>query len=1757
MPAQRRFVSAFDDPDDWNFGEEESAAHGQSWVGGLTSQPPAVPPSAVGKQPRVQPVAGDAVPLTVGSGECGLEQTCDPDDYWSRFTAELMKDVVVNESLPTPSRWAHLGTESQRAAAREESAKSSMGYVEACGHMPVALPQDEYTPSEAFERRSSILTQVAASREAERSRSRRVRTVQEKSYCRPRRTQEQKVLIGTVNPNSFNVLREELVHGHVLSQVHYLTVQEHLCRGEACDRAAREASAAGWSTVMSPAYFKHSAPGGGTAVLALQGRGAVDFPVAESHRAHLDGRCTMAYVDVLGGLLLVSYYGRSGVPVAGQIQTLAALGQAVRSSGLPFIIGGDWQISPEALMQTKFPHRLGAEIVAPESPTNLRSGSTLDFFLVSRQIRAAVGSVEARGDLYFSPHVPVVLSISAQVALGASSAMVQPRLLPVGNPPGPMPRAARVNWEGFDEVVLDVGQKMNMWYAAAELELLGCFGLQGSDEEAAFMGLGCHGRTATRRACGRFRGSPDTLGLVGQRIAWTMKSAKAVALAVSALPVMPAVGPRVIPPLEALTDHRHPFFLFLGNRRTCEVVRGLVAIGRRAAAFAVELRKLTVDEVLKPFIPDLDRSLKMLAAVARPQKGAPPLVSCWAVGRKREALLDFEEVSKSMAGALSHALAIKKKRNVADIKQWARHATLKQAHAATKQASFVAAHSASPEKAHRGELTAQAAADLGRKAWANIWHASDEEVSGLLDRVMQGLPGDGEAHSTFFAVRDGPFVPIDLPRIAGEDLRVVCRTFRTGTSVGLDWIRMRHLSLLSHSALVQLAGLMEQVEGFGALPPAATGTVAVALAKKSGGSRLIGVASAFYRLWSRIRYAHVREALEARLARHFLAAAPSQGAQRAVTELALKAEQAQLRGLEAAASLVDISKFYESLTLQDVACAADYFGIPRTVVRLFIAFYLTPRYIRVGKSWASPVFPCRSIVAGCTWATVLVRCFMLGPVERFLEVIQREAAARALIISFKVYVDDLTLLMAASLARLRKFVVRASKMLVDWISGTLKLQVAKDKLVCIASSAEVKWAIHSDMAQAGYKVVLVGPCLGADFSAGGLFRARPTLRNRLAVAGRRRSKLRWWQRNSGSAASIARSGIAGSVTHAAEVSGIPPGPMLALCRTMVAAAPIQAVGSSLTARLAIGGERWRESDPRVLFHNLPLRFLMGWLWDNLDARQPFVSSWYSFRDKSIGWCSRKGWRNVRGPLSAAWAHLLSWGMEWTSPFVIKSRGIEVPFLVWAPARSYQILAEHVRIHLDLQLLIKHAAESQWDVMAVLNRYKHGIDWGLLRYFLASAKSPLTPCQRRGLALAATNGIWEEERKWLAGFLPSGTCLLCFSGQGTKEHRLCSCPGVVHQIDWAWVEGSVPRHPATLDLPDLVPLRLFGWPPAPVERVCAPTVWIQGELTAGRPGTYYGDGSCKWPQAKLCEAAAWPLVHGEVGRELPGISAALEGPFVSSFRGELAAALQFFRVAGVGSEYVGDCKAVIDAIRLEVPAHLTASTSRDADLWRKLHGLVRARRGDFLRVKWVKAHQARQAAACCGPEALAEWEGNRAADSLAKSAAGRHASASRVATLAAATRLASAALVRLAFAASIGLDRSADLPRRRGRRSRASLEEESPGGHEPIALAGGGWKCRVCRVTARTKASLRTFRAVPCRGAFAGRIHASHKVRYTKGVLWCGRCGAYAVEKVVCLSRQCPGNPQSSAAGQRRVRLRAGRVPAASENAAARLHDLPE
>ena len=125
----------------------------------------------------------------------------------------------------------------------------------------------------------------------------------------------------------------------------------------------------------------------------------------------------------------------------------------------------------------------------------------------------------------------------------------------------------------------------------------------------------------------------------------------------------------------------------------------------------------------------------------------------------------------------------------------------------------------------------------------------------------------------------------------------------------------------------------------------------------------------------------------ARLKRPDVAATPGVGAARAAFDASLAGETAVAQGKESACTLADLKLFYEHIEVMEFASGARCLGLPLVIIALTAHLYLGPRCIRVGTAHSRRIFPRRSILAGCTWATVHIRFYIVGPADTFLDVV--------------------------------------------------------------------------------------------------------------------------------------------------------------------------------------------------------------------------------------------------------------------------------------------------------------------------------------------------------------------------------------------------------------------------------------------------------------------------------------------------------------------------------------------------------------------------------------------------------------------------------------------------------------------------------------------------------------------------------------------------------------------------------------------------
>ena len=757
-----------------------------------------------------------------------------------------------------------------------------------------------------------------------------------------------------------------------------------------------------------------------------------------------------------------------------------------------------------------------------------------------------------------------------------------------------------------------------------------------------------------------------------------------------------------------------------------------------------------------------------------------------------------------------------------------------------------------------------------------------------------------------------------------------------------------------------------------------------------------------------------------------------------------------------------------------------------------------------------------------------------------------EAAKWSVTVSLTLYIDDWVVSTVGSRRAVEFIHVWVSRLLISFIERGLGKDVAKDKLVLVASCRPVRTALGKLLGPLGFQSASVASLLGVDFAAGNRIWSRPMASKRASTARLRRPKLRWLRKKGADVHGVARAGLSAGLSYGGEVVGLRPAAREARRRLFGEASVLNPGGASLTAKLAVAGVDYKEWDPLVLDPAPAFKGLLFLLWHDRDRRVQLARSWGRIMGGIKAAPLRQLWRNIRGPVSAAWAELDYLEIQWISPFCLRVLDAEIDILAEAPFTTLSIIASHARRFLDRRLL-RNLSEGQWDPAVVHEAYLNGIDWDLVRKALRNKEGVLTFLEARGLHLSIINGFWYESR-WVekGRMLAPAPCSVCLSEEGTRRHSIRDCIGVHTHLVWQRVASRTRRHGLDLEAQAWAPLALFGLPPLlhPWRpRPLSPADWSS---LAGVGGVFFGDGSGVGQQG-LVPIGAYALVRPDPMEPIPEaaggprrptssdlwVSSSLGGWSQTVPRAELSAAVSFLKVAARGATFVGDCRHVIDGLKGAVPLSLCKASSPNADLWCHAKAILDNRQGDHLQFQKVKAHRSRAAACLDGPGSLQIWDGNRLADFCAKQ---------RAISLLPANpdsydlrRDFSSAVQELAFASgwilAQGQDKVCDrggVHASRGLGGGRVAALGNAGGHRFLSWRGGS-ACVQCWRLARTKASLQTIRNKRCLGCVADRVHASHRLQWTEGVWWCGLCGRFATTKPVRLLERCPGVPLSGSA----------------------------
>ena len=158
------------------------------------------------------------------------------------------------------------------------------------------------------------------------------------------------------------------------------------------------------------------------------------------------------------------------------MRILQELAIALKALKGPWVVAGDWNLTPEVLRASRWPELVGGVVVATASPTCHQS--TYDYFVVSDSLAHAIAGVQRVDDAGFSPQYPARLLMR-----GDARRQVVRRLARPSKVPGLLPSGPQLPPPSYDNIGVGVASAtgidsaFDQWYRLARTEfgsLLGC-----------------------------------------------------------------------------------------------------------------------------------------------------------------------------------------------------------------------------------------------------------------------------------------------------------------------------------------------------------------------------------------------------------------------------------------------------------------------------------------------------------------------------------------------------------------------------------------------------------------------------------------------------------------------------------------------------------------------------------------------------------------------------------------------------------------------------------------------------------------------------------------------------------------------------------------------------------------------------------------------------------------------------------------------------------------------------------------------------------------------------------------------------------------------------------------------------------------------------------------------------------------------------------------------------------------------------------
>ena len=663
----------------------------------------------------------------------------------------------------------------------------------------------------------------------------------------------------------------------------------------------------------------------------------------------------------------------------------------------------------------------------------------------------------------------------------------------------------------------------------------------------------------------------------------------------------------------------------------------------------------------------------------------------------------------------------------------------------------------------------------------------------------------------------------------------------------------------------------------------------------------------------------------------------------------LQAEIMEELGGYCGTCLCDLRKAYEMVSWPVLAHEAEQTNFPATILLLCLEVYGSPRTVRMHGSLSVFIEITQSIMAGCSFATTALKVLLYRSVVRL--------ALLHPAVVLRVFVDDTSLQWCGMrLAEAGKLTLAVVDVLAMFKELSLVANVKKCALV--VSCAKLQRALQGGFAKhCKIPVRKNARNLGHD-CAGTRAKARRAIAAvRVDAATKRSPRMTKLIKAAGiKGRKIIGSGLNSSAMHSAAVSGVNDRE-LRTARTAAARAAGLRDHVSHSVQFVLSPDFGM--DPLVK-GTVPLvrqLWTLGWQhgFNFAQARRAWASIEARLRSSPI-------WSSARGPLSAAALSLkrLGWGME--GPFAVHHPlGEKMHSTATCPVELVKLLEGSI-VDWQMQRVAEHAGVAGL------------VPWAAPFKSLVRAGSLLSPSLQGAIAVVAGGDAWCREKLFAAGRASSPVCVACGSEPDTMLHRNFKCQaveGTEIAKEFSELRQTVQQHIRAGNISDsqkwFFSYGLVQQPEVsrPVELAAAT---VKGSQLHRLAGNIYTDGSGYEPTHKELMRCGWSYVlldeKLEVARAKHG---PLEGPWQTVPKAEATALkvllydmLEETRRLGPvegGATVLSDCKVVVDDYNCGDGSPAEASRA-NATVWRSILALRGglAGLGQHVRVQWIPAHK---------------------------------------------------------------------------------------------------------------------------------------------------------------------------------------------------------